>query len=357
MTTESIRSPWSARRTEVGDRGAGRGGGSVPADSGLHVPVLLEPLLAALAPVSGFWIDGTFGAGGHARALVAAGASRVLGIDRDPLAHELAAEWIDAFPAISLVRGRFSEMDRLADAPADGVLLDLGVSSMQLDRAGRGFSFLRDGPLDMRMSQEGPSAADIVNAATEVELADILYHYGEERAARRIARAIVAERAKEPIVTTARLAAIVARQLPRPRPGETHPATRSFQALRIVANDELAELARGLAAAERVLKPGGLLAVISFHSLEDRIVKQFLAGASGRASGGYRHAPATPAEEARFEPLTRRPVTADAAEVACNPRARSARLRIARRSAAPARPFVPDSGDTGAFRTRLARGN
>lgn len=337
---------------------AGMGGEGVP-----HVPVLLGPFMAAIAPVTGFWIDGTFGAGGHARALLSAGASRVLGIDRDPLAHDLAAVWIGGLPSLSLVRGRFSGMDTLADAPADGVLLDLGVSSMQLDRAGRGFSFLRDGPLDMRMSQEGPSAADIVNDATEAELADILHHFGEERAARRIARAIVAERAREPIMTTARLAAIVARQLPRQRPGDAHPATRSFQALRIAANDELRELERGLAAAERVLKPGGLLAVISFHSLEDRIVKQFLASAAGREAGGYRHAPAAEAEEARFTPVTRRPIRADEAEIALNPRARSARLRIARRTSAPARMPAADpagghrgDGHRGDGRLRPARG-
>jgi 16S rRNA (cytosine1402-N4)-methyltransferase len=305
-----------------------------------HVPVLLGPLLRAVAPVRGTWIDGTFGAGGYTRGLREAGAGRVIGIDRDPEALAAARAWAGSDDRLTLVEGRFGALDRLAaeaGAPVvDGVVLDVGVSSMQIDSAGRGFSFQKDGPLDMRMERGGPSAADVVNGAPEGLLADVLHQYGEERAARRIARAIVAARAEAPITTTLQLAEVVARCLPRPRPGQVHPATRSFQALRIAVNDELGELARGLAAAERALAPGGALAVVTFHSLEDRIVKRFLQLRSGTAPGGSRHAPATAREAPRFDLVLRRPVEADAAEVAANPRARSARLRVARRTEAPA---------------------
>ncbi|RMH48076.1 MAG: 16S rRNA (cytosine(1402)-N(4))-methyltransferase RsmH, partial [Alphaproteobacteria bacterium] len=222
--------------------------------------------------------------------------------------------------------------------PAEGVVLDLGVSSMQLDRPERGFSFMRPGPLDMRMGQEGPSAADLVNTADEKTLADIIHFLGEERAARRIARAIVRARAEAPITTTERLAEIVAACLPRPKPGQIHPATRTFQAIRIWVNDELGELVRGLAAAERVLAPGGWLAVVTFHSLEDRIVKRFFQLHGGRAPGQSRHAPAVAAAPAAFEIVTRRPVTPSPEEAAANPRARSARLRAARRTSAPPLP-------------------
>lgn len=304
-----------------------------------HVPVLLGPLLAAVAPVAGVWLDGTLGAGGYARGLLAAGASTVIGIDRDPLALEMAADWGKPFgDRLRVVRGTFSQLDTLAGAPLDGVVLDLGVSSMQLDIAERGFSFTRDGPLDMRMSQEGPSAADLVNSASDSDLADILFHYGEERASRRIGRAIVAARALEPIENTLRLAEIIAGCLPRPKPGQSHPATRSFQALRIAVNAEFHELADGLEAAERALKPGGILAVVSFHSLEDRIVKRFMQARSGRMGQGSRHAPTQAPEPDRFETLTRRAIAADEAECAANPRARSALLRIARRTDAAAGP-------------------
>jgi 16S rRNA (cytosine1402-N4)-methyltransferase len=218
------------------------------------------------------------------------------------------------------------------------VVLDLGVSSMQLDRAERGFSFLRDGPLDMRMGAEGPSAADLVNTASEAGLADILFHYGEERAARRIARAILRERAEAPITGTLHLARIVASCLPRAKPGQSHPATRSFQALRIAVNDEFGELHRGLAAAERALAPGGVLAVVTFHSLEDRIVKRFLQLASGGEANANRYAPARADTTARFDMVTRKAVAPDEAEIARNPRARSAKLRVARRTAAA---FLP----------------
>uniref|UniRef100_UPI003519B390 16S rRNA (cytosine(1402)-N(4))-methyltransferase RsmH n=1 Tax=Pseudooceanicola sp. TaxID=1914328 RepID=UPI003519B390 len=211
-----------------------------------------------------------------------------------------------------------------------------GVSSMQLDEAERGFSFLRDGPLDMRMSQEGVSAADLVNSASEEQLADILFLYGEERASRRIARAIVRARAEAPITTTLRLAELVESCLPRAKPGQSHPATRSFQALRIAVNAEYEELYQGLMAAERALKPGGRLAVVTFHSVEDRMVKRFLAARSGRTGRANRYAPEQEADAPRFELVSRKAISADADELAQNPRARSARLRVGRRTAAPA---------------------
>jgi 16S rRNA (cytosine1402-N4)-methyltransferase len=299
-------------------------------------------LLAAVAPVSGVWLDGTFGAGGYARGLLAAGADVVIGVDRDPLALQLAAPWAGEFgDRLRLVAGNFSALDRLAGQALDGVVLDLGVSSMQLDRAERGFSFQKDGPLDMRMSQDGPTAADLVNTAAEEVLADILYHYGEERASRRIARSIVEQRAQEPITTTLRLAEIVAKCLPRPKPGQSHPATRSFQAIRIAVNTEFTELAEGLAAAERALKPGGRLAVVTFHSLEDRIVKRFMQLASGGESQSNRYAPARVEDVARFDMVTRKAVAPDEVELAENPRARSAKLRVARRTDAPAQAIDP----------------
>jgi 16S rRNA (cytosine1402-N4)-methyltransferase len=307
-----------------------------------HIPVLLRPLLAAVAPVTGVWLDGTFGAGGYARGLLAAGADVVIGVDRDPLALTMAAPWAgDYGDRLRLVAGTFSQLDTLADEPLDGVVLDLGVSSMQLDQAERGFSFMRDGPLDMRMSQQGDSAADLVNTADETVLADILYHYGEERASRRIAHAIVEQRAIAPITTTLRLADIVAKCLPRPKPGQSHPATRSFQAIRIAVNTEFTELAEGLMAAERALKPGGKLAVVTFHSLEDRIVKRFLQLASGAESNANRYAPAKTEQTARFELITRRAVAPDDAELEQNFRARSAKLRVARRTDAPAKALDP----------------
>jgi 16S rRNA (cytosine1402-N4)-methyltransferase len=302
-----------------------------------HIPVLLTPLLKAVAPVTGLWCDGTFGAGGYARGLLSAGATRVIGIDRDPLAHDMAAGWLADMPAITLKLGTFSDLDTLCGEPLDGVVLDLGVSSMQLDLAERGFSFMRDGPLDMRMSQDGPSAADLVNTAAEGEIADVLYHYGEEHASRRIARAIVTERSKEPITTTLRLAEIVARQLPRPKPGQSHPATRSFQAIRIAVNTEFNQLAEGLAAAERALKPGGKLAVVTFHSLEDRIVKRFFQLASGSEPSANRYAPATTQTLARFTMVSRKAIAADEAELALNPRSRSAKVRVGIRTDAPAK--------------------
>ena len=322
-----------------------------------HTPVLLRPILAAVAPVSGVWLDGTFGAGGYARGLLEAGAAKVIGIDRDPLAHQMAASWAGGYgDRLRLVEGTFSNLDTLASEPLDGVVLDLGISSMQIDQPERGFSFQKDGPLDMRMSQHGPSAADLVNKAGEAELADILYLYGEERASRRIAHAIVDLRAKTPFETTLQLAEVIARCLPRPKPGQSHPATRSFQALRIAVNAEFSELAQGLAAAERALKPGGLLAVVTFHSLEDRIVKRFFQLASGTEANANRYAPAKAIPTARFNLLNKRAIEADEDEVAANPRARSAKLRLGRRTAAPPVSVNPADIDVPQARTSPYKG-
>ncbi|MBC9248042.1 16S rRNA (cytosine(1402)-N(4))-methyltransferase RsmH [Paracoccus sp. 11-3] len=299
-----------------------------------HIPVLLKPLLRAVEPVSGVWLDGTFGAGGYARGLLEAGAARVIGVDRDPLVFQMAKDWAGEYgDRLRLVEGTFSELDALAGEPLDGVVLDLGVSSMQLDLAERGFSFLRDGPLDMRMQQDGPSAADLLNTADEAVIADVLYHYGEERASRRIARAIVAAR---PLTRTSQLAEVVAACLPRPKPGQSHPATRSFQAVRIWVNDEFRQLVDGLSAAERALKPGGKLAVVSFHSLEDRIVKRFMQARSNTSGGGSRYAPVQDTTPAAFTLPFRRAIGPDADEMDVNPRARSALLRVAIRTNAPA---------------------
>ena len=303
-------------------------------DTAPHIPVLLRPLLKAVAPVSGVWLDGTFGAGGYARGLLDAGAARVIGIDRDPAVFRMAESWAGGYgDRLTLLQGILSELDTLAGEPLDGVVLDLGVSSMQIDVAERGFSFMKDGPLDMRMGQEGPSAADLVNTMTEVQLADILYNYGEERASRRIARAIVGAR---PFATTLQLAGVVERCLPRAKPGQSHAATRSFQALRIAVNDEFGQLEQGLAAAERALKPGGYLAVVSFHSLEDRVIKRFFQLRSGGEGQGNRYAPERAPTVAAFTLTTRRAIGPDDDELAQNPRARSAKLRIGRRTDAPA---------------------
>ena len=306
-----------------------------------HIPVLLRPLLAQVAPVAGTWLDGTFGAGGYTRGLLDAGADRVIAVDRDPLAFELAGAWAPQFgERLVMQPGVFSDLDEYA-SDLDGIVLDLGVSSMQLDLAERGFSFMKDGPLDMRMSQDGESAADIVNTATEAQIADILFHYGEERASRRIARAIVKSREQEPITTTLRLAEIVESCLPRAKPGQSHPATRSFQALRIAVNDEFGELFRGLMAAERALKPGGKLAVVTFHSIEDRMVKRFLQARAGQTGRGSRHAPEIVQADPQFILSPRKAIAPDEQELAENPRARSSRLRVAIRTEAPAGPVDP----------------
>ncbi len=298
-----------------------------------HLPVLLGPLLRAVAPVEGIWVDGTFGAGGYARGLLAQGAGQVIGIDRDPSVFGMAAAWAGEYAGrLRLVEGRFSDLDTLAGEPVDGVVLDLGVSSMQLDQSERGFSFLRDGPLDMRMGGDGPTAADLLNTAPESVIADVLYLYGEERASRRIAKAIVAAR---PLSRTGQLAEIVGACLPRPKPGQSHPATRSFQAIRIWVNDEFGQLVAGLAAAERALRPGGRLAVVSFHSLEDRIVKRFLQARSSSGGGGSRHAPEAAQQAPAFTLPFRRAIGPDEAELSGNPRSRSALLRVGIRTQAP----------------------
>jgi len=310
-----------------------------------HIPVLGRQALDFLnIRDDGVYIDATFGAGGYSRAILAAVDCKVIGIDRDQTAIALGADLVQtANGRLTLIEDNFSNLDTIARtcgfAAVDGVVLDLGVSSMQLDTAGRGFSFRLDGPLDMRMSGQGASAADIVNAASERDLASIIFLLGEERHSRVIARAIVKARQAGPIGSTRALADIVAGVV-RSRPGDIHPATRAFQALRIFVNDELGELIGALAAAERILKPGGRLVAVSFHSLEDRIVKSFLAE-RGEARAGSRHAPEPKRPLPTFHALTKRPVTADETEVARNPRARSAKLRAAERMSAPARSALP----------------
>jgi len=305
-----------------------------------HIPVLLAPILDAVSPMSGRWLDGTFGAGGYTRAFLDAGADTVYAVDRDPEVFERAKAWSGEYgDRLVLMSGTFGNLDKLAaDAgatPLDGVVLDIGVSSMQLDQADRGFSFIQDGPLDMRMSQNGMSAADIVNTADEAVLADILYLYGEERASRRIARRIVEARKASPFTTTKQLADVVEGALPRSKPGQAHPATRSFQALRIAVNDELGELVRGLVAAEAALGEGGLLVVVTFHSLEDRIVKRFIQSRSEQARTN-RYAPEAKATVSQFEKISRRAIGPSDEELEQNPRSRSAKLRLARRTNAPA---------------------
>lgn len=307
-------------------------------DAAPHIPVLIGPLIAAVSPVSGVWLDGTFGNGGYTRALLDAGADKVIGVDRDPLAFELAADWVAGHgDRIDLVEGVFSKLDEYA-SDLDGVVLDLGVSSMQLDVAERGFSFMRDGPLDMRMSQAGISAADLCNDAEEAELANIIYLYGEERASRRIAKAIVAAR---PLTTTGQLAKIVESCLPRAKPKQSHPATRTFQALRIAVNNEYGELAMGLMAAERALKPGGQLAVVTFHSVEDRMVKRFLQARSGNTANANRYAPEVEQITPAFRIEKRKAIGPDEQELSVNPRSRSAKLRVANRTDAPAQDIDP----------------
>lgn len=296
-----------------------------------HIPVLLDAVIAGLAPQPGeTHVDGTFGAGGYSRAILERGA-RVIAFDRDPEA--IAAGQAAALPGLTLCHDRFSAMAGHVDAPVDGVTLDIGVSSMQLDQAERGFSFQADGPLDMRMDRCGQSAADFVNHADEAEIADVLFRLGEEPKSRRIARAIVAAR---PIARTGELATIVRKACGYRAGDKKDPATRTFQALRIHVNGELDELSSGLEAAERILKPGGRLAVVTFHSLEDRIVKLFLRDRSGAAPAQSRHRPLadTVRPAASFSAVAK-PLRPGVDEVARNPRSRSATLRVALRSAAP----------------------
>jgi 16S rRNA (cytosine1402-N4)-methyltransferase len=325
---------------------AGRDGGNA-VDGGLarHIPVLAHQALHYLAPRDGgVYVDGTFGAGGYTRAILDAAGCNVIGIDRDQSAIARGFDLVEqAKGRLTLVEDRFSDLDRVArDAgheSVDGVVLDIGVSSMQLDEAERGFSFRYDAPLDMRMGKSGPSAADLVANASDRDLAAIISVLGEERFARGIARAIARARAEQPIATTRQLVSIIERVV-HARPGAIHPATRTFQALRIFINEELSELASALAAAERILKPGGRLVVVSFHSLEDRIVKTFIADRS-KIVAGSRHAPETRGPEPTFTALTKKPVTASETEIAGNPRARSAKLRAAQRTEAPARETDP----------------
>ncbi|HLJ63135.1 MAG TPA: 16S rRNA (cytosine(1402)-N(4))-methyltransferase RsmH [Stellaceae bacterium] len=304
-----------------------------------HVPVLLTEAITALAPRDDeLYIDGTFGAGNYTEALLEAAPCRVVAIDRDPAAILRGQALLARFPdRLTLVEGRFSEMERLAGRGAGtvaGITLDLGVSSPQFDDPARGFSFRADGPLDMRMSGSGVSAADLVNTLPEAALADLIYLYGEERFARRVARAIVAARTKTPLTRTNELADLVRSVVPTS--GGIDPATRTFQALRIDVNDEMGELDRGLLAAERLLAPGGRLVIVSFHSLEDRRTKEFLNLRSAGKPRGSRHRPEPPEGRApSFHLATKKPVTPSAAEIARNPRARSGRLRIAHRTAAP----------------------
>lgn len=305
-----------------------------------HIPVLGGPALEFLnLRAGGIYIDGTFGAGGYSAAMLAAADCKVIGIDRDQTAVAGGADLVQAAQGrLALVEDRFSNLDAVARQcgaeQVDGVVLDVGVSSMQLDQPERGFSFRLDGPLDMRMGGDGPSAAEVVATADERDLANIIFLLGEERHSRGVARAIVKARTEAPITTTAALARIVG-SVVRAKPNEIHPATRTFQALRIFVNDELGELAGALAASERILKTGGRLVVVSFHSLEDRIVKSFLVS-RGEARGGSRHLPEVAHLAASFTTLTKRPVVADAEENARNPRARSAKLRAAERTEAPA---------------------
>lgn len=308
-----------------------------------HISVLRDEVVEALAPRDGgVYVDGTFGAGGYSRAVLDAARCRVYGIDRDPTAvargRALEAEQDGRF---TMIEGRFGDMDALLRIQGvnqvDGIALDIGVSSMQIDEAGRGFSFAKDGPLDMRMEARGPSAADLVNDTPEGALADIIYRFGEERLSRRVAKAIVEARRVKRFERTIELAETIRRVVPRSGDG-IDPATRTFQALRIAVNDELGELERGLAAAERLLCPGGRLAVVTFHSLEDRVVKGFLKARAGEAARPSRHVPqgrdCGPAPS--FTLLSRRAVAPGPDEVRANPRARSAKLRAAARTEAPA---------------------
>jgi 16S rRNA (cytosine1402-N4)-methyltransferase len=303
-----------------------------------HIPVLGREAVEMLSPRDGgVYVDATFGAGGYSRAILDTAGTRVIGIDRDRSAVAAGFDLVDRSGGrLTLVEDRFSNLAEICAGQGldavDGVVMDVGVSSMQLDEADRGFSFRLGGPLDMRMGHDGPTAADVIAAASEADLANIIYIFGEERHSRAVARAIVAARKEAPITTTRALADIIAKVV-WSKPGEIHPATRTFQALRIFVNEELDELHLALSAAERVLKPGGRLVVVSFHSLEDRIVKNFMVERS-KAGGGSRHLPEVSQAVPSFTLLTKRPVTPDDAEISANPRARSAKLRAAERTAA-----------------------
>jgi 16S rRNA (cytosine1402-N4)-methyltransferase len=314
--------------------------------------VLLSEVLASLTPKDGeIYIDGTFGAGGYTRAILAAANCKVLALDRDPNAVRDAAPLIDeAAGRLQVVEAPFSEIQTIAaaeldGAQVDGIVLDIGVSSMQLDDSERGFSFQNDGPLDMRMSGDGQTAAEFLNSAPEEEIADVIYTFGEERRSRAIARAIVKHRLEKPFARTLELADVVSRVFHGRKIDGRHPATRKFQALRIFINDELDELANGLSAAERVLKPGGRLVVVSFHSLEDRIAKKFISERAGKTASGSRHFPQDSIKSAApsFRIVNSRPLTPSKGELDVNPRARSARLRAAIRTDAAPWPLDPET--------------
>lgn len=346
-------------------RGSAQGGLGDP-KRGRHIPVLLSEVLAALQPEDGErYIDATFGAGGYTSAILDAAQCCVLALDRDPSAVAAGSALVaERSGALELRMAPFSQLLDWVEDPGsreqyagqfDGVVFDLGVSSMQLDAAERGFSFQADGPLDMRMfsapgerpAEEGPSAADVVNTFDEAHIADILFQFGEERRSRAIARAIVARRTEMPFTRTLDLANLIAKVLGPGKPGAKHPATRSFQALRIFVNDELVQLLKGLAGAERLLKPGGRLVVVTFHSLEDRIVKRFLGARSGKADQGSRHLP-QPSGKLRapsFRIVNSRPLTSSKGETQVNPRARSAHLRAGART--EAEPWPIDFNDLG----------
>jgi 16S rRNA (cytosine1402-N4)-methyltransferase len=327
---------------------AGRGASGAAGGPARHVPVLVGEVTSFLEPKEGgVYVDATFGAGGYSRAILEAADCRVIALDRDRNAVAAGATLVEAFPErLVLAEERFSRVDTLARdlgiEAADGIVFDLGVSSMQIDEPERGFSFRRDGPLDMRMGMSGPSAADVVNKLPEEELANIFFALGEERRSRAVARAIVAARKEKPIERTGELADIV-RSVVRASPGGIDAATRSFQALRIFVNDELQELAAALLAAERLLAPGGRLVVVAFHSLDDRLVKNFLID-RGKAPAGSRHRPEIVASEPTFRILTKKPIEPSTGETAANPRARSAKLRAAERTEIAVRPDDPLAG-------------
>ncbi len=306
-----------------------------------HVPVLLAEVIDVLDPKDGgLYVDGTFGAGGYSQAILQAAECAVIGIDRDPQAIKNGGSLAGEFPGrLTLIQGRFGDMAELLSEQGiqevDGIALDVGVSSMQIDEAERGFSFINDGPLDMRMSGEGRSAADVVNLLEQDDLRRVISVYGEEKRARRIAAAIVEARAKKPLETTSELAGLIEKTVGKPPQSRIHPGTKTFQGLRIFVNDELGELAKALVASERCLKPSGRLAIVSFHSLEDRMVKSFLRVRSGDTPGPSRHMPVVEDHaQPTFSTLTRRAVKPGEDEVATNPRARSARLRGAERTQA-----------------------
>lgn len=302
-----------------------------------HIPVLLNEVVESIAPKDGgVYVDGTFGAGGYTRAVLDAADCTVYAIDRDPDAIREGQKLVDAYKGhLHLLHGTFGEMAELVRGEGvdfvDGVMLDIGVSSMQIDRAERGFSFQKDGALDMRMSQNGLSAADVLNTFGEREIADIIYKYGEERFSRRIAAAVVEQRKTAPFKTTLEFADLIRRTVPHKRE-DIDPATRSFQALRIYVNDELGQLESGLSAAHDLLKAGGRMAVVSFHSLEDRIVKTFMQEKSGKTANPSRYMPVVEKQAATLKTITKKPILPTESETKFNPRARSARLRVAEKA-------------------------